>query len=321
MTISIDQITDTNIDGTGVFDKYMTTFLKHIKSEYAAERINKSDYATSYLRLMELASSTSLQLVLQQEINNAQVLKIEADTALVDQQKLKSEKEVLILAKELLLKDKELVRADKEIEILDKDILIKSAQVTAMAKDLLLTTAKISNMNKDNDLKDAQIIKMGKDVLLAEEQINIAQQNVLLEIEKIKLIKKQILESTAKITLMNDEHGRAAAIADELVQRTNHVKKQTLTELERAKLVENQANSEKYKYIAGAAPDTAIFNQAKLIHNQAMSYRASITSKQAELYTSIYAVARTQENNGVVAIAPTRAVIDKIEDRLAEFKT
>jgi len=83
-TITFAEVTDTNLDGSGAFDKYMTVFNKHVKREYDEGRINKSDYAMVYTKLLEVASMQASNFVLTKVINEKQADKIDSDIRIDD---------------------------------------------------------------------------------------------------------------------------------------------------------------------------------------------------------------------------------------------
>ena len=82
--INIEDVTNGN--GTGTFDILMASMNLHIKSQYDANRITGTDYATVYLGSMQAALAQSVQFALQQEVSNEQAKTAYTDRVLKDKQ-------------------------------------------------------------------------------------------------------------------------------------------------------------------------------------------------------------------------------------------
>jgi len=65
--ISNDDLTTTQIDGTGTFDVLMRGFATHLHHEFTAGRITSNEYAKVYIALVESAMSTGVQFLLGKE--------------------------------------------------------------------------------------------------------------------------------------------------------------------------------------------------------------------------------------------------------------
>lgn len=62
--ISLTELTDTNVDGNGVFDKLMTAAKAHLRVEYDANRITGQDYTKAYIALIDRTMGAALQFLL-----------------------------------------------------------------------------------------------------------------------------------------------------------------------------------------------------------------------------------------------------------------
>lgn len=113
-TITLAKLTTARADGVGVFDVLMRSVKAQLDSEYAANRIKGSEYATVYLGSLQAVLQTSLQMVLAQEKTNL---------------------EIQVLEKELLLRDQQIVRTNKEIEVLEQKRLTELAQIESTGVD------------------------------------------------------------------------------------------------------------------------------------------------------------------------------------------
>lgn len=99
-SITLDQLTEVDLDGTGVFDKLMSAVDLHIKREYKDSRITGDQYAAVYTDVMTAVLGQSTAFLLQKDQAkwasieaqmNARVAEIKATTALIELEKVKVE--------------------------------------------------------------------------------------------------------------------------------------------------------------------------------------------------------------------------------------
>lgn len=237
--INIDDVTDGNIGGIGIFDKLMTVVGSHVKEEFANDRINSSDYATVYLGSLQSVLTQAIQFSLTKdkagadadkalkdiEIAEATKLKIECETSQcakktlqiieqttgIVQQREKTAKELLIMDQDIILKQKDVLLRDKDLLHRDKDLLIKD-------QDILLSQAKVINMSKQNDLLTQTILKSVQEVSVMEQEVLLMQAKVLkmgndaiLAAKHILLAEKELVLMDKKILLMVQDVAKATA--------------------------------------------------------------------------------------------------------------
>ena len=99
----INDLTKGSLTGSGVFDVLMASAELHIQDEYKKQRITGSNYATTYLGIIQTVLQLSTQFVLQQ------------DNSWIELEKLKLEKEKLKI--ELELQQAELKIKETQLEI------------------------------------------------------------------------------------------------------------------------------------------------------------------------------------------------------------
>lgn len=144
-TITLAKLTTARADGVGVFDVLMRSVKAQLDSEYAANRIKGSEYATVYLGSLQAVLQTSLQMVLAQEKTNL---------------------EIQVLEKELLLRDQQVTRTNKEIEVLEQKRLTELAQIESTGVDAdsivgrqkALYLAQSDGFKRDAEHKAAQLM-------------------------------------------------------------------------------------------------------------------------------------------------------------------
>ena len=124
----INDLTKGSLTGSGVFDVLMASAELHIQDEYKKQRITGSNYATTYLGIIQTVLQLSTQFVLQQ------------DNSWIELEKLKLEKEKLKLELELQkvkikLEEAQLEIAKVQLEQEKQKIpLIKAQALTELAK-------------------------------------------------------------------------------------------------------------------------------------------------------------------------------------------
>ena len=65
--IAVTDLTQSTLDGTGVFDVLMRATKAHLEAEYNKNRIKGAEYATVYLGSLEPVLRTSLDFLLQKQ--------------------------------------------------------------------------------------------------------------------------------------------------------------------------------------------------------------------------------------------------------------
>lgn len=124
----INDLTKGSLTGSGVFDVLMASAELHIQDEYKKQRITGSNYATTYLGIIQTVLQLSTQFVLQQ------------DNSWIELEKLKLEKEKLkieleLQQAELKIKETQLEIAKVQLEQEKQKIpLIKAQALTELAK-------------------------------------------------------------------------------------------------------------------------------------------------------------------------------------------
>ena len=94
----------TPTDGTGYFDKLLSTINIHINDQYNQGRLTGTDYASVYLGSMQSAISQSLEFLLKEKLIEAQT-----DGAISDAKTKEQQSKIAYI--ERIIKDKEAVKA------------------------------------------------------------------------------------------------------------------------------------------------------------------------------------------------------------------
>lgn len=149
--ITIESLTTTATDGTGVFDKLMVAHKNHLEQEYRAGRIKGTEYATVYLGSLQSVLQTSLQFLLQKDAASLAAEKAQAEIALVNAQKALVEQQTLNAVAEhaVLVAQECKLRAEYDNLL---EMKLKSASETALLNQKILTEkAQTTSMGVDED--------------------------------------------------------------------------------------------------------------------------------------------------------------------------
>ena len=109
--ITINDLTLTTLDGTGVFDVLMRATKAHLEAEYNKNRIKGAEYSTVYLGSLESVMRTSLEFLLQRQ-------KIALEAQLMEQQVLVAKAEVEKALAQVELAKQQVLQSKVELEIL-----------------------------------------------------------------------------------------------------------------------------------------------------------------------------------------------------------
>lgn len=102
--IQLSDLTTAQVTGTGVFDVLMQAAKGHLEQEFTKGRIKGTEYSTVYLGSLQAILSQAVEFLLNKDkhalegqLLAAQIEKIQAEKALVEQQTLNAAKELLVL--------------------------------------------------------------------------------------------------------------------------------------------------------------------------------------------------------------------------------
>lgn len=163
--ITLEDLTTSALEGTGVFDELMKTVKLHIHEEWSEGRIKGADYASVYLGSIQAVLTQSVEFLLREKLVEAQIDGALADNALkayelsdmLPLQKEKIEEEIDLLQSqdsELLLNGvKDRLLKDKEIEVKTQNILNAEEQVLMSAYERTVIKPKeLEKLEEEIDL-------------------------------------------------------------------------------------------------------------------------------------------------------------------------
>lgn len=140
---TVKTLTESALNGGGVFDVLMGAVELHIQDEFKKNRITGSNYATTYLGAMQTVLQFATQYALQQ------------DAPWIELEKLKLEKQRMAI--ELKVQQAELKLKEKQLEQADVDLEIKKAQLEIEKEKIPLIKAQtLTEQAKTRDIIDSE---------------------------------------------------------------------------------------------------------------------------------------------------------------------
>ena len=159
--VDLPQLTQAEVDGTGVFDVLMQASRNHLDQEYKLGRIKGPEYSQVYLSSIQPVLQTALQFLLskdktskelelldkQIELAGVEVQKAQAELVILQANQQKIPAEIALLTAQTALTNQQTTNALKELELIaanickaqaEYDVLMESKLKTAEEKTLLI---------------------------------------------------------------------------------------------------------------------------------------------------------------------------------------
>ena len=145
--VVISDLTQTTLDGSGVFDVLMRATKAHLESEFSKNRIKGAEYSSVYLGSLQAVMNTSLEFLMQRQ-------RIELEAQLMTQQVLVAQAEVEKAQAQVELARQQVLQSQVELEILtlNKD-KIPAEIAHIQAQTALVTQQKVNLITEDTKNK------------------------------------------------------------------------------------------------------------------------------------------------------------------------
>ena len=167
--VTVDDITQGSVTGTGIFDKLMATVAAQLQAEFKADRITQTDYGQVYVSALNNTLGQAIQFLLTKD-----QAALQAATLAAQYEKIALEKDILELQKQQLTL--QLAQLEQQTLLIQSQILTDAAQralinqktVTEIAQTQDNPTSNISTgysgvVGKQNALYAAQTTGFARD--------------------------------------------------------------------------------------------------------------------------------------------------------------
>ena len=121
MPVTVDDITQGSVTGTGIFDKLMATVAAQLQAEFKADRITQTDYGQVYVSALNNTLGQAIQFLLTKD-----QAALQAATLAAQYEKIALEKDILELQKQQLTL--QLAQLEQQTLLIQSQILTDAAQ-------------------------------------------------------------------------------------------------------------------------------------------------------------------------------------------------
>lgn len=196
--IVLADLSQTTIEGSGVFDVLMRATKTHLEQEFSKNRIKGSEYATVYLGSVESVMRTSLDFLMQRQ-------RVALEAELMAQQVLVAKAEVLKANAQVQVALAEVDKTRLEVELLTLNKAKIPAEIAHLQAQTLLVGQQKINLVTDELHKQAQILLTEQQTTNAakEEAVLIAQECKLRAEFDLLMLQKD--KSNAETSLLNQK--------------------------------------------------------------------------------------------------------------------
>ena len=210
--VTVDDITQGSVTGTGIFDKLMATVAAQLQAEFKADRITQTDYGQVYVSALNNTLGQAIQFLLTKD----QAV-VQAATQAAQYEKIALEKDILELQKQELTVQVATLSAQYEKIAVEKLqlkyqndlLLVQKAQLELQNKKLVVEKDVLLVQKDQLELQNEKLI-VEKDVLLVQKD-QLAAQITQLGVQSAQiqqqtlLIASQVTTDAAQRTLLNQK--------------------------------------------------------------------------------------------------------------------
>ena len=143
MPVTVDDITQGSVTGTGIFDKLMATVAAQLQAEFQADRITKSDYGQVYVSALNNTLGQAIQFLLTKD-----QAALQAATLAAQYEKIALEKDILELQKQQLTL--QLAHLEQQTLLIQSQILTDAAQRALINQKIVTEVAQTQDTPTSN---------------------------------------------------------------------------------------------------------------------------------------------------------------------------
>lgn len=141
--VTVDDITQGSVTGTGIFDKLMATVAAQLQAEFQADRITKSDYGQVYVSALNNTLGQAIQFLLTKD-----QAALQAATLAAQYEKIALEKDILELQKQQLTL--QLAHLEQQTLLIQSQILTDAAQRALINQKIVTEVAQTQDTPTSN---------------------------------------------------------------------------------------------------------------------------------------------------------------------------
>lgn len=202
--LPIDDLTEVVLEGSGVFDKFLTLHRAILDREFKQGRIVGKEYSDTFTRTYTANLEMAIQFLFSKEKQAYEIELLEGQMCNLEKDcETKQYNLDFMLPKELEIKDAQILKMQADTAIAEKDLELKTsmmpltialteAQIDKMESDVLLANKQLELADKELLLKEKQLIQQDKQLLQQDKQLELLEEQLLLQKQKIITEKAQV---------------------------------------------------------------------------------------------------------------------------------
>lgn len=213
-TLTVADLTQANLAGTGVFDVLMRANKAHLDSEFDKNRIKGSEYATVYLGSLQSVMQTALAFLLQREKNNLEAQLLEQQIILAQVEVQKANAELALLELNLTKIPAEIAHLEAQTQLVDQQKTNLVLQALNIPKEGLNLDAQHCKLQAEFDLLQSEKLKSAAETsLLTQKNATEKAQTIALGVDTDSVVGRQKeLYAAQKDGFSRDAEQKAASI-------------------------------------------------------------------------------------------------------------
>ena len=152
MPVTVDDITQGSVTGTGIFDKLMATVAAQLQAEFKADRITQTDYGQVYVSALNNTLGQAIQFLLtkDQAVIQAATLAAQYEKIALEKLQLEYQNEKLIVEREILVLQKDQLTA-QIAQIQQQTLLVQSQILTDAGQRALIEQKTVTEVAQTQD--------------------------------------------------------------------------------------------------------------------------------------------------------------------------
>ena len=128
MPVTVDDITQGNVTGTGIFDKLMATVAAQLQAEFKADRITQTDYGQVYVSALNNTLGQAIQFLLTKDQATLQAATLAAQYEKIALEKLQLEYQIAQIQQQTLLIQSQILTDAAQRGLIEQKTVTEVAQ-------------------------------------------------------------------------------------------------------------------------------------------------------------------------------------------------
>lgn len=207
VSVTLEEVTTKDPDGTGAFDTFMTAISKHLEKEFSQGRIVGADYSNAYIAAMQMALQQAVDFVLKKDqvfisVTTAQLAAIDAAIGII-----KSKIALITVQIQAYIAQTQYAGEKLKLSNLHETYITLIAQYNKLCEEVNVQKAQTSGTRTDNATVAGSI---GAQIQMINEQIKLVR-------EQIESARAQTLDTRTDGAVVKGQIGKQKDVASQQI--------------------------------------------------------------------------------------------------------